>query len=119
MPALSPARQVRERRASPRSPRNIRVVFLAEDCALDEPYGGWIVETSRGGLRLRISGEPFAVGTLLQVRGPFAPQRVPWTGVRVKHLRQAGRNWELGCEFVHLPTADTVRMSGTTRVERR
>jgi hypothetical protein len=118
-PAVSSARQIRERRAWPRSSRNIRVVFLSEDCALDEPYGGWIIETSRGGLRLRITGEPFAIGTLLQVRGPFAPRRVPWTGVRVKHLRQAGRDWELGCEFVNLPTSDTVRMAGTTRVERR
>jgi hypothetical protein len=119
MPALSPARQTRERRAWPRSCRNIRVLFLSEDCALDEPYGGWIVDTSRGGVRLRISGEPFAVGTLLQLRGPFASRNAHWTGVRVKHIRHAGNKWEMGCEFVSLPTSETVRMVSNTRVERR
>ena len=118
-PALGVARQIRERRAWPRSSRNIRVLFLSEDCALDEPYGGWIVDTSRGGVRLRISGEPFAVGTLLQLRGPFASRHARWTGVRVKHVRDAGSNWEMGCEFVSLPTNETVRMVGTTRVDPR
>src|SRR5262245_9757519 len=119
MPVLSTPRQGRERRAWPRFPRLIRVLLLAEDCALDEPYGGWIIETSRGGVRLRVSGEPFPVGTLLQIRGPFASARVPWTGVRVKHLRHAGSHWELGCEFINLPTSDTVRLGGPTRIQAR
>ena len=70
IPALGGSKQrpVRERRAWPRSPRQIRVLLLAEDCALDEPYGGCIVDTSRGGVRLRIPGESFPVGTLILPR---------------------------------------------------
>src|SRR5262245_23615450 len=50
-------RKLRERRACPRSPKNIRVLVLPEDCAVDEPYGGWIIDASRGGVRIRLPHE--------------------------------------------------------------
>lgn len=99
---------VSERRAYPRTMRNIRVLLMAEDSALEEPFGGWIIDTSRGGVRLRVPRESFPVGTLLLIRSPSASAAVPWTALRVKHCRQVDKNWEMGCEFVHLPGNDTI-----------
>jgi hypothetical protein len=90
---------------------------MPEDCALDEPYGGWIIDASRGGVRLRIPHEMVPVGSLLSIRSPSAPARVPWTQIRVKHIRKSGENWELGCEFLHIATSDTARIrTDRTRV---
>ncbi len=110
-------RKMRERRAWPRAVKSIRVLVLPEDCALDEPYGGWIIDASRGGVRLRIPHEMVPVGTMLYLRSPTASPRAPWTGVRVKHLRRAGENWELGCEFLEVAASDTARIhADRTRV---
>lgn len=115
--AVNVPRKMRERRAWPRTSKSIRVLVLPEDCALDEPYGGWIIDASRGGVRLRIPHELVPVGTLLHIRSPFASGRVPWTAIRVKHVRRAGENWELGCEFLEIATGDTARIHGDrTRV---
>jgi hypothetical protein len=108
-------RGFRERRAAPRTARNIRVLLLSDDCALDEPYGAWITDTSQGGVRLRIPGEGFPVGTLLFIRGPFATPRVPWTVVRVKHCRRLEAHGEVGCEFVRAATCDTTRIAALPR----
>jgi hypothetical protein len=120
MPATTPARYSRERRLWPRSPKNIRVLLLSEDSALDEPFGAWIIDTSRGGVRLRVPHELFPVGSLLHIRNPFASARVPWTALRVCHIRRAGDQWEVGCEFVDAATSDTTQIAGpgVTRVER-
>ena len=121
MPAPA-ARDTRERRAWPRSPRQIRVLLLSDDCALDEPYGAWIVDTSRGGVRIRMPGFGFPVGALLFLRGPFASARVRWTAVRVKHCRQIDGDCEMGCEFVPMATCDTTDLisgSSSTRIDRR
>jgi hypothetical protein len=114
------SRNFRERRAWPRYPKYIRVLLLAEDCAVEEPFAGWIIDTSRGGLRLRVPSELFPVGTLLHIRGPFASPRAPWTAVRVRNLRRRGDHWELGCEFVER-ASDTTRLSGPgkTRCDER
>ena len=113
-------RKYRERRACPRTPKYIRVLVLPEDCAVEEPYGGWIIDASRGGVRIRLPHEMVPVGTTLYIRSPFASPRVAWTAVRVKHLRRAGDNWELGCEFTERATSDTTRIVGDrTRVEGR
>jgi len=105
-------RKLRDRRACPRSPKNIRVLVLPEDCAVDEPYGGWIIDASRGGVRIRLPHELVPVGTTLYIRSPFASNRVAWTVVQVRHLRRAGDNWELGCEFTERATSDTARIVG-------
>jgi hypothetical protein len=109
-PMPTTTRATRDRRAWPRTVRQVRVLLLSEDCALDEPYGGWIIDSSRGGVRLRVNGELFPVGTILRIRSPLASGRVPWTGLRVKHLRRAPNGWELGCEFMQLATSDTVHL---------
>jgi hypothetical protein len=93
----------------------IRVVVISEDCALEEPFGGWIIDTSRGGVRLRVPREVFPVGTLLYIRAPLAPVRVPWTLLRVKHSQLTGDAGEMGCEFVESGSGDTARIAGPGR----
>jgi len=94
------------------------VLLLAEDSALEEPYGAWVIDSSRGGVRLRVPHQLFPVGTLLQIRAPFASERVPWTTLRVRNLRRAEGGWEVGCEFVAHAATDTMRILNTavTRV---
>jgi hypothetical protein len=96
-------------------------LLLPDDSALDEPFGGWITDTSRGGVRLKVPGETFPVGTMLFIRAPFASARVPWTAVRVKHCRRLGNNAEVGCEFVPQASDDTTDQFApiSTRVDRR
>jgi hypothetical protein len=113
---------VRERRAWPRSQRQIRVLLLADDSALAEPFGAWIINTSRGGLRLRVPREGFPIGSLLLIRSPFASVRVPWTALRVKNLVAVEGNWEMGCEFVphaESETTEIIPLSQTTRLDQR
>ncbi|MBL8796731.1 MAG: PilZ domain-containing protein [Planctomycetia bacterium] len=124
MPVASvvPQRQIGERRAWPRSERRIRVLLLAEDSALAEPFGGWIVNTSRGGLRLRVPREGFPIGSLLLIRSPFASTRVPWTALRVKNIREVEGSWEMGCEFAPAADSETteiISLPATTRIDRR
>lgn len=89
-----------DRRTWPRFPRRIRVLMLPDDCALEEPYGGWILNGSRGGVCLMVHLGAVEEGTVLKLRKPQAAAGTPWVAVRVKSRRQTEEGWELGCEFV-------------------
>jgi hypothetical protein len=78
---------------------------MPEDCALDEPYGGWIVDASANGVRLVMHREIIPVGTLVRVRASSGLSAGPWVTVRVRHGRRNGTNWEMGCEIVRVPLA--------------
>lgn len=104
----------RERRAWPRTTKEVRVLLLPDDSALEEPFGAWVIDSSRGGVRLRVPRHLFPVGTVLQIRTPFASGRVPWTNLRVRNLRRAEGGWEVGCEFVDHAATDTMRILSTS-----
>jgi len=89
-----------DRRSWPRFPRRIRVLFLPEDCALDEPYGGWIVNGSRSGVRLLLGATGIEEGTILYLRLPKSPDAADWVPVRVRNRIYKDGVWELGCEFL-------------------
>lgn len=121
VPSSQVQRLFQERRAWPRSQRQIRVLLLAEDSALAEPFGGWIINTSRGGVRLRVPREGFPIGSLLLIRSPFASVRVRWTALRVRNLCQIEGNWEMGCEFVPVADSETtevIPLPPNTRLDR-
>jgi len=101
-------RTVRERRAWPRARKSIRILFVPDDSALDEPFGGTILDTSRGGVRLAVPLEGICEGALIRIRHPFAPETVPWTMLRVRNRRFKDDRWELGCEFVQVAMARRV-----------
>lgn len=94
-----------ERRAAPRKRRGIRVLFLSNDSALDEPFGGTLLDASPGGVRLAIRLADIPQDAVLLVRPPAAPAGTPWMPVRVRNLRLFQDQWELGCQFTDaLPT---------------
>jgi hypothetical protein len=78
----------------------MRVLLLLEDSVIDEPFGGWILDSSPGGVRLAVRDDEIPEGTELQIRSPSASRGMPWVTVRVKHRRRGDGEWELGCEFV-------------------
>lgn len=98
----------RERRAWPRTPRKIRVLVLPDDCALDEPYAGWIIDSSPGGVRLAIEHLALGVGTTICLRHP-SPARASWMTARIKHRQRHGDLWVFGCEFVRVRLARPAR----------
>lgn len=108
-PFPSPRRALSERRRSPRHSRRVRVLIMPEDCALEEPYGGWIMDASANGVRLTIIGEIIALGTLLRIRPSTGLSSEPWITVRVRHGRRRGADWEMGCEIVREPVAPKAR----------
>jgi hypothetical protein len=88
-----------ERRAWPRFARRVRVLLMPEDCALEEPYGAWIVNGSRGGVRL-VMRTAIEEGTILQLRTLNAEHGQPWVSVRVRNSVEKEGTWEMGCEFL-------------------
>jgi hypothetical protein len=88
-----------DRRNWPRFERRIRVLFLPEDSALDEPYGGWIVNGSRGGVRLALRTPGIEEGAILHLRLPKA-NGGEWVPVRVMNRTIREEEWELGCVFL-------------------
>jgi hypothetical protein len=89
----------RERRRAPRTRRGIRVLFLSNDSALDEPFGGTLLDASPGGVRLAVRLAHMAPGTVLRLRPPGAPKGTPWLVLTVKNLRQQRDQCEVGCQF--------------------
>ncbi|MBY0522575.1 MAG: PilZ domain-containing protein [Gemmataceae bacterium] len=104
----STPRSGRERRAYPRIQRRLRVLVVLEDCALDEPYGAWIVDTSRGGVRLAMGRETIAEGAVLHIRKLAGHKSIAWFTVRVKHRRRKDGVWELGCAVVPVSRPSTL-----------
>jgi len=89
-----------DRRSCPRVPQNVRVLLLTDDCVLEEPYGGLILDSSRGGLRLATHQEYIDEGTVLRIRHARAWDGVPWLPVRVTNRRLINGSWELGCQLL-------------------
>ena len=96
-------RPLAERRRSPRHSRRVRVLIMPEDCALEEPYGGWIANVSSNGVCLTIQREIIPIGTILRIRASSGLSSGPWVTVRVRHGRRNGNDWEMGCEIVRSP----------------
>ena len=99
-----------ERRATPRRRKQI-AALVADVNGMQDPSRAWIMDRSLGGLCLAVE-EPREDGTLLRVRAASAPTRMPWVDVSVRHCRQKGDVWELGCEFVRTPTWDVLLQFG-------
>jgi hypothetical protein len=99
LPLPSSQRLLSERRSAPRRRQPVRVLVLADDCALDEPYGAWVVDTSPAGMRLQFDRTDAVEGSILWLRRAGVAGRVPWVAVRVCNRRLRDGKWELGCAF--------------------
>ena len=97
-----------ERRTAPRQPRCARILFVPDDSVLDEPFGGWLLDTSTTGLRLACRLGDIAEGTQLRVQPPAAPPGTPWVTVTVRNRRLHRDRWEVGCQFSGPPSHNTL-----------
>jgi hypothetical protein len=100
-----------ERRSSLRRPGNPVAVLVANATGSTKTWDGWVLDRSRGGLRLAVR-KPMAVGTLLQVRTTHDPECAPWVQLRVKQCRQRDKVWVLGCQFVQMPPLNVLLLFG-------
>ena len=69
-----------------------------------EPYHvveSWVSDQSPGGLKLKLPVKLGEVGSLLSIRPADAPSDSPWVPVQVRHVRQDGDTWAVGCQFLH------------------
>jgi hypothetical protein len=90
----------RERRASARQQKVLRVLVVDPADALEEPYRGWVVDRSQGGICLSFPRSDIEAGSVLKVQPLSTMAGLPWVEVRVKHRRQKRSRVEFGCEFV-------------------
>jgi hypothetical protein len=94
-----PAVATRERRASPRI-RSKQHVFIYDPAdALEEVYGGWIVDRSRGGVCLALARGDIEEGSLLVVRPTPSTSHALGVTLMVKNRRVVEGGVYLGCEF--------------------
>jgi hypothetical protein len=90
----------RERRRALRREGNPVELLIADDRPGTTPINGQVMDRSRGGLLIAAHHE-YPVGAVLSVRTTNAPNDLPWIQVEVKHCRQQGDGWQLGCKFTH------------------
>jgi len=89
-----------ERRGAPRRKGNPISVYVSNGSASTDPFQGWVVDRSVGGLRLLVD-EAMEPGTLLSLRPVKVHASFPWTEVRVKNCFPERKSWSLGCQFIH------------------
>jgi hypothetical protein len=97
-----------DRREAPRTRRQVRVQ-ITDAHAKDPPFTAWVTDCSLGGLCLSVK-QQVPPETILSVRPASAPPGVPWVQVQVKSQRSIESNWELGCQFVRIPSYSVVLM---------
>jgi hypothetical protein len=89
----------RERRASPRRRKQLKVLVSDPADALNEPYAGWLVDRSQGGICLTFCRSEVELGNILMVQPASASGTLPWVEVQVKNRRPKNARVELGCQF--------------------
>jgi PilZ domain len=93
----------KEQRSAPRRPGNPVSVLISNADITCEPVHGLVLDRSVGGVRVFLDEEA-AVGDILSIRPTEAPRLAPWVQVEVRHRRQVGHQWEIGCQFLHTPS---------------
>jgi hypothetical protein len=91
-----------DRRSSPRRKKLLRIL-VRNDAISREPFSGWILDRSMGGMCLSLDHE-VEPGTILAVSR--VPQTVAsrWVELRVLNVRERESTWEIGCEYTRVPS---------------
>lgn len=87
-----------ERRSTPRRRGNPVSVAIGNGAKISDPFQGWVLDRSAGGMRLLVD-EQIPAGTLLRVRPAKAPASARWVQVKVKSCYSERNSWNLGCQF--------------------
>jgi hypothetical protein len=112
-PALAQLRPLTtaERRSTPRRKGNPVSVYISNGTTGSEPFQGWVVDRSAGGLRLLVD-EPMQPGHQLTVRPVKVHASFPWVQVKVKNCYPERKSWCVGCQFVHRLAWDDLQHFG-------
>jgi hypothetical protein len=102
---------IAERRANPRRKGNPVSVYISNGTTGGEPFQGWVVDRSSGGLRLLVD-EPMEPGHVLSVRPVKVHASFPWVQVKVKNCYPERKSWCVGCQFVHRLAWDDLQHFG-------
>jgi hypothetical protein len=98
------------RRALRRRGKTVRVLVSNAD-AKEEPWEGWVIDRSVGGLCISLN-RAIDSETVLSVRAADAPDTIPWVQITVRSCRQEKKYWELGCQFVRTPPWNVMLLFG-------
>lgn len=103
----APATQVQagpgaERRSAPRRKGNPVPVLLTNANATLDPFQGWVLDRSTGGLRILVD-QQVVIGTVLSVRPAKAHASFPWIQVKVRSCQPERSSFHLGVQFVQKP----------------
>jgi hypothetical protein len=88
-----------ERRADPRRKGNPVSVQVSNEKATSEPFQGWVVDRSTGGVRLLVDQE-VKPNTVLSVRPTKSHPGFTWVQVKVKSCKPERSSFNLGCQFM-------------------
>ncbi len=72
---------------------------------------GYVLDRSTGGLKVALT-VAVPAGATVKVRAQNAPDTVPWVTALVRSCRNAGRHFELGCEFDETPPWNVLLLFG-------
>jgi hypothetical protein len=84
-------------------------ILVSDEQSKIAPQNGLVLDRSPRGLCLALD-RPVDVGVVITVKR--TNNTTPWIKVTVKNCRQVGGTYELGCEFVSVPSASTLMMFG-------
>jgi PilZ domain-containing protein len=101
----------RERRGAARRGGNPIAVLITDESTEAEPIRGYVLDRSTGGLCLSCDAE-IEEGTVLSVRTANAPETAPWVQVEVKNCRKAGKEYEIGCQWLRTPPWSVLLLFG-------
>ncbi len=100
-----------ERRTSIRREGQAVKVMLSSPTFKRGVDSGYVVDRSTTGLRIAM-GLAMAPGSTMQVRAHNAPDTIPWVTVVVRNCRNAGKHYEIGCEFDKAPPWNVLLLFG-------
>lgn len=92
------AETAEERRTAPRRKGNPVSVQVSNATATVEPFQGWVIDRSSGGLCLLVD-QQVKLGTVLSVRPTKCHPGFPWIHIKIKSCRPERGSWNLGCQF--------------------
>ena len=104
-PAAQPADAEEDptaQRAAPRRKGNPVPVLLSNDSASMDPFQGWVLDRSSGGLRILVD-QAVTVGTVLSIRQAKAHASFPWIRIQVRSCQPERNSYALGVQFVAKP----------------
>jgi len=99
MEEAPPSERPGDKRHSLRRHGHLVTVLISDTRKPKRPLRGLVLDRSRGGLYLSVPRRIDA-GSQLTVRTPDFPHDVASVGLLVRHCKQKGRDWRIGCQFV-------------------